>query len=221
MFMSSARLKAGERGGSGALAAFLAGSAENIGQSHHLIWSLFGDRNGRRPFLYRLTGSGPTQPVLVYSQEKPEDHHDLWDLETKPFALPDQLKAGDRVAWSIRVNATVKSEGKRHDIVMRARRAGGSEGLDALAARLVPLWLEPKLRDVGLNSGADDMLVESYARRRFAHNPRGRGAAVTIATTDVRGIGTVTDQNALGGAVRGGIGSGRAYGCGMLLLRRV
>ena len=42
-----------------------------------------------------------------------------------------------------------------------------------------------------------------------------------IGTTDLRGTGTVTDPAALVHALREGIGKGKAYGCGMLLIRKI
>lgn len=221
MYFSSASLRTGERGGTGALAAYLAGAADTIGQSHHLVWSLFGDKNRKRDFLYRMTGTGPSQPILIYSAEQPVDRNSLWNLETKPFSLFDQLKAGDRLSWSTRVNAVRKVDSKAIDIVMDAKRNGDPDRWDVVAAKVVPAWLQKKLTAAGLDCNVNQMVVDAYNRRQFAHDPRSTGRPVTLALTDVRGIGTVTDADALRAAIAKGIGGGRAYGCGMLLIRRI
>lgn len=219
MYMTKAILKVGERGGSGALAAFLAGSAEHIGKSHHLVWSLFGDQGGERPFLFRQTGSS-SDPILIYSTVKPVDGNNLWNLDVREFELPSNLKAGDRVAWSIRVNATMKSENTRHCIVARERRNGDADHVEVVASKVVRPWLSKKLEAVGLQSADDDMMVEAFNRMQFIHDPRRYSKRVTIAVTDLKGVGTVTDAEKLKVAVEKGIGAGKAYGCGMLLLRR-
>lgn len=221
MFMSSVRLRTGERGGTGALAAFLAGSVASIGQVHHLVWSLFGDKDGERDFLYRMTGRGPSEPILVYSPEPVSDPHGIWKAESRPFVLADRLVAGDRLAWAIRVNATVKTGSRRHDLVTHARHGGDDSHRDDIAQRVVPPWLEPKLADAGLQAPAGIMAVEAHISRRFQHDLRARGNPITLGTTDVRGTGVVTDAVALRKALAAGIGSGRAYGCGMLLIRRL
>jgi CRISPR system Cascade subunit CasE len=220
MFMSKVRLRTSERGGTGALAAFLAGASDRIGQAHQIVWSLFGDKEGKRDFLYRLTGTGPSEPILIYSPEAVDDRHGLWDVATSRFVLANELSVGDRLIWSIRVNATIKVGSQRHDVVMHARRGGDQAHWDDIAQRTVPPWMETKLAAAGLEAPALAMMVEAYTRRRFAHDPRSRGQAVTIATTDLRGTGTVTNSDALRAALLAGIGSGRAYGCGMLLIRR-
>jgi CRISPR system Cascade subunit CasE len=196
-----------------------------------LIWSLFGDKNGNRDFLYRQTGVGLSQPVLLYSQEPVVDHHGLWNVESKKFSLLDQLRVGDQVVWSIRVNPTIKTGNKRHDIVTRARRLEGDKAresghgeppsVEELAARLVPAWLRPRLKAAGVEPG--DIHLESHVTKRFGHDLRAKHRhenPVTLATSDLRGTANVTDIDVLRAAAAKGIGHGKAYGCGMLLLRR-
>lgn len=228
MFMTTASLRTGRRGSTGALATYLAGASDTIGQAHHLIWSLFGDMNGDRPFLYRQTGPGLSKPVLIYSRIPVSDAHGLWDIETKEFSLLDELAAGDEVVWSIRVNATFKHGNKRHDIVARARREAGEKArevgdaripsVDELAAIVVPDWLKPRLAAAGLETGA--MSLVSHGTQRFSHGLRDQHRQITMTASDLRGNAKVIDPEALRAAAEKGIGPGKAYGCGMLLMRR-
>jgi len=220
LYMSEVRLRK-DRGGTGALAAFLAGAAESIGQSHHLVWSLFPDRDGKRDFVYRMIGTGPSEPILLYSPEPVVDAHGLWEVRTRPFTLADNLMVGDQLSWSIRVNAVVHSGGKKHDLVTHARVGGDDAHRDDIAGRVIPPWLETKLAAAGLDAPASDMIVQAQVSRSFRRDPRGRGAPVKIGTTDLRGRGTVCNPEALAGALREGIGKGKAYGCGMLLINRI
>ena len=46
-------------------------------------------------------------------------------------------------------------------------------------------------------------------------------AQIALNIVDISGVLSVTDADAFADAVRNGIGRGRAFGCGMLLLRRI
>lgn len=227
MFLSKAFLKPSERGGTGALAAFLAGASAQIGQGHQLVWSLFGDRGGKRQFLYRMTGPTVASPILIASEEEPQDRHGLWTIVPKPLRLLDTVAAGDRVEWSVRVNATVssrtdtgKSRSSRHCIVDRALRGGASGTSFEVASRVVPGWLEAHFVARGLEASAGDMVVQAYDKRRFGRGTTGRRDLVVIGMTDVVGKGTVRDAEAFCALLREGIGGGKAYGCGLVLARR-
>jgi CRISPR system Cascade subunit CasE len=219
---SRARLRAGVDGSTGALVAYLSRHARDIGAAHHLIWSLFGDHDGRRPFLFRMTGASLREEVMIYASKAPQDPHGLWEIETKAFR--PSFEVGARAAFSLRVNPTVSRDGKRHDLVMDARRRGPlheQSDRDAIAQRVVPAWLAPRLTAVGLEAQQDGseyvMRVENYAVRAFHHAD---GHRVRIATVDVTGMAQVVDPNALADGLLTGIGRGKAYGCGMLLIKR-
>ncbi len=234
LLISQVALKPAGRGGTGALAAFLAGSAERAGAAHHLVWSLFEDLGGKRPFLYRLHGATAAQPITLVSDTAPADGHGLWDIQSKPYALLDAIRPGDRIAWSLRVNATVRHTGSsaRHCIVTDDRRrngrlpsrtyAGREESAHEVAERVVPAWLAERLRErAGLDISPTDVRISAHRRHEFEHAPgspqKGR---VTLSVTDAGGLATVRDPDALRAAVLAGIGAGCAYGCGMLLVRR-
>ncbi len=222
MHMSCVKLKTKTPGSTGALASFLADNAEAVGQSHHLIWSLFGERQGDRNFLYHMSAKSPSKDVYLYSDTPVQDSHDLWDVQTRHFALADNLQVGDRLIWDIRVNATRRKAGhaNRIDIVLEGKRCDdGRDWLD-VAQDVVTPWLSAKLSVIGLEAPQDAMEVIAYDRLKFAHDARRGGAPVTVAATDVRGIGTVTDPELLKAGLLKGIGAARSYGCGMLLVRR-
>lgn len=211
------------------LAGFLAEASERIGRGHQLVWSLFGDHGRVRPFLYRGLGANASDGYLIYSAVPPEDRHGLWTLHRQDFTLPDRLRAGDPVAWSLRVNAVVKSGGKRHDVAVRALRQrqdapGPRPTVEDLAADAVPQWLAPRLARHGLASEPGRMTLEAHRRehflRRAGDGERDPREQVVVWMSDVAGVGEVTDPVTLRAALEEGIGGARGYGCGMLLLRR-
>lgn len=230
LYFTRARLRTG-RGGS-SLAAFLAASSGRIGRGHHLLWSLFGDHGRDRPFVYRNLGASALDGYLLYSTTPPQDQHNLWELDVRTFDLPDQLQAGDRILWSIRVNPVLKNQGKKHNVALRAWRewcnanpAAAPEDrptVEDFARKTVPAWLAPRLDRHGLQAKPDEMRLEAHRRERFLKSPdeEDQSRPVVVWTADVSGIGQVTQPAALRDALRNGIGPGGAYGCGMLLLKR-
>lgn len=207
-------------GGTGALVSYLARSADNVGKTHHLIWALFPNLEGKRPFLYRMTGSSVREPILIYSADEPKDTHGIWSIET-PRSIPS-FAAGDQVRFNVRVNATVKrrvnGKSRRCDIVMDARYAGDKRDWDEIASSVVPPWAAGQFEKMGFQVTPEAMTVDNYTRHRFAHEG---GDTVTLRTVDIAGIGTITDAEAFSSGLLTGIGGGRSYGCGLMLVRKV
>jgi CRISPR system Cascade subunit CasE len=220
---SRVRLRSGMDGSTGALVSYLARNAQDIGAAHHLVWSLFDDRGGRRPFLFRMTGSSLREDVLIYASEAPRDPHGLWEIETRAFNPtfePDAL-----VSFALRVNPTVARNGKRHDVIMDARTHEPelkAKDRNDVVQRVIPTWLAPRLEQAGLAAlrradGSWMMTAGNYSVNTFRH---AEGHRVTLATVDVTGLATVTDPKVLAEGLLHGIGRGKSYGCGMVLVKR-
>ena len=93
-----------------------------IDAHHKLLWSVFSDGpDRRRDFLWREMRQGE---FLTLSDREPVAN-DLFDLvEPRTFA-PD-LAPGDRLSFSLKVNATrAKSSRQRVDVVMRGSQVPG------------------------------------------------------------------------------------------------
>lgn len=191
---------------------------------HHLVWSLFADGSGRRrDFLWREMQTGL---FFILSARPPRDPHDLFDLaEPKPFS--PALAAGDRLAFSLRANPLVRrrkpprGRSVKHDVVMdalhahpageRARHRRGVVREHGLA------WLERQARKAGFAIGSHDVQVDGYEQRRVA---RRDGPPMSYSTLDFTGILTVSDPTAFLPALSNGFGGAKAYGCGLMLIRR-
>ena len=114
---------------------------------HRLFWDLFSDGNeGKqaRNFLFREEISGEqllkpgkrkAAPIYyVLSQREPENEHPLFSIESKTYQ--PKLSKGDRLAFKLRVNAVIRRDGKRHDIVMDVQQS----------------WLRDQLQTMGQDS---------------------------------------------------------------------
>lgn len=199
------------------------GESARAATTHHLIWTLFGDTPDRdRDFLWREHSPGE---FYLLSSRPPVDVHGLFEL-SPPKSFAPALVPGDRLSFELRVNATVSRggvpgvRGKPCDIVMDAihrlptgeRAVGRADVLDQVTGA----WMARK----GCMSGftVSTLLVMSYSAITM---DRSRGApAVRFGVLDLRGEIAITDANAFVASVSTGFGRAKAFGCGLMLIRR-
>lgn len=203
------------------------------GAGHRLMWTLFGDAPDReRDFLWREADGGV---FYLLSRRPPEDRHSLFDLQCKPFA--PQLGAGDVLAFRLRANATVSrsagpgQRGKPSDVVMDAIRHVPSGERAATRLRAVQEagrhWLAAQgtrngfalgrgQADVVENVGHCGVSVTGYRTIRVDHS----GPTAKLGVLEFDGVLTVTDPDAFTMALARGFGRAKAFGCGLMLIRR-
>lgn len=197
----------------------------NDASGHGLVWTLFRTEESRN-FLYRQEGVGPSPSFLVLSSRPPENPEGLWSVETKTFA--PQLVAKETLDFSIRVNPTRRRSnrgsgpvaGKRVDVVMDAKAQLPAEQRRTLdASKFVDSacrsWLEAKSEASGfrvLGCSAD-----GYRQLRL---PRRGTRPATISTVDLKGTLEVLEPDLFVDSVVRGFGTAKAFGCGLMLVRR-
>lgn len=194
---------------------------QRVTNAHKLLWTLFADSGERkRDFLWREAQLGT---FYLLSARQPEDRHALFDLDpAKPFA--PALSPGDRLAFSLRANPTVSyksgaaARGGRGDVVMHALKSVPPDERAARRGELVDsagrAWLERQGAKHGF--ALETLRVEGYRLLQPPH----RGSSMRIATLDFDGRLRVTDPDAFLQAVARGFGRAKAYGCGLMLIRR-
>ena len=86
--------------------------------------------------------------------------------------------------------------------------------------RALWLLLYQKLRSRASRLGfeVDEKILAVDGYQRHSEKKDGR---LRFSTVDFSGELTVNDPSAFAGALRGGIGHAKAFGCGLLLVRRV
>jgi CRISPR system Cascade subunit CasE len=194
-------------------------------RSHHLVWSFFADGpDRRRDFLWREMERGT---FLILSARQPVDPHALFRIDApKPFA--PALEAGDQLQFSLRANPVVRRYDPRrersvkHDVVMDALRShpGGERAehrFDVMRERGFA-WLERQADRAGFTVWPDRVCVDGYAQYRIAR--KGSAPAMSFSTLDFDGLLTVNDPDTFLAAIAGGFGAAKAYGCGLMLIRR-
>ncbi len=212
-----------------ALAPLLLGQTQNTGNSrhpaHHLVWSLFADSvERRRDFLWREMEIGV---FLILSDRHPVDQHGLFDIDT-PKSFQPNLEAGDRLRFSLRANPVVRRKdvkrrrSTKHDVVMDALRSFPTSErslnrINTMRSAGVE-WITRVGTRAGFKLFANDVSVDRYAQHRVAR--KGAAPPMLYSSLDFEGMLTVSDPSTLVSRIAQGFGSAKAYGCGLMLIRR-
>ncbi len=225
MYLSRVELTRGP-GAAAAWAAVLKDGAR-FDRGHKLVWTLFAGReNNKRSFLWREIDTGS---YIVLSAEEPQDESRLWRIATKRFE--PNLLPGDTLAFSLRANPAiaVKVEGersKRADAVMHVKRpakereAKGLPVLDAEGRERAALdWLYKREGRLGVFFLTKRCSAAGYQTIRAGQSST--GDEVRFASVDYEGVLEVKDPAIFTAALKAGIGKAKAYGCGLMLIRRV
>jgi CRISPR system Cascade subunit CasE len=218
--------------------------------AHQALWKLLGrGADQKRDFLFRAEELSARVSFLVLSAQRPEVPMDgLWSVDSKPFA--PNLKAGQRLGFKLRASPVVRRgeavAGKanrrvhRHDVVMDLAqrleagkplpggttlvREAGLRWLRAQAERagfrLVQAELDP-IGDDGLlepESSRDEAVrIDGYRQHRIAR--RGE-KPIRFSTLEFEGVLELVEPQSFLARVASGFGPQKAFGCGLMLLRR-
>ncbi|MDE0097275.1 MAG: type I-E CRISPR-associated protein Cas6/Cse3/CasE [Gammaproteobacteria bacterium] len=200
---------------------------------HRLIWTLFPDSEATRDFLWRSDGSGR---FYILSHRKPVQSGLFLTLESTEFS--PVLAQGDRLAFTLRANATRdrrmekcgdgRRRSRRVDLVMDAlysvpgqKTLGPDQVSDRprmrmrIADRVANEWLTA----IGDRAGFDieKLQVDDYSVRQFR---RPGGSLVTFGLLDMKGVLLINQPDPFLAALTSGFGRARAFGCGLMLIRR-
>lgn len=213
-----------------ALARLLVPSSTELraGASHRLLWTLFADAADRsRDFLWREAEPGQ---FYILSRRVPNDQHRMFEIDP-PKAFTPSLNAGDRLAFSLRANATIArgggagKRGKPCDVVMdalyHAPPGARAEQRTAKISEAGLGWLARQGAKNGFTLGGNSSSVSgvdvtSYHTMRVEH----RGTPLRLGVLEFEGVLQVSDPKAFVDAVASGFGRAKAFGCGLMLLRR-
>jgi len=191
--------------------------------SRRLVWTLFADREDRtRDFLWR---EDDARRFYVLSSRPPEDRHQLFTVETKAFE--PALSPGDRLIFSLRANATIgrprgdKRAGKRDDVVMAALKAIPKHERAERRKEIIQseglAWLRRQGAATGFDFDDDGVAVDGYEPLTIRGNARN---ALKLSVIEFDGMLTVRQPEIFLAKLARGFGRGKAFGLGLMLLRR-
>jgi CRISPR system Cascade subunit CasE len=249
LYLSRVRLRAGRGEALSAIGpALLAGSkGDVVGNAHRILWMLFQEpEDGEaRDFLWREERPGE---YLVLSRREPSNSHGLFEIGTKDFS--PQLKSGDRLAFVLRANPVISrkgegsgksSRGKRCDIVMNALHPLGrkapsdvrgesarAKARDELTQKSAETWLAAQGERHGFKLVADPeregkpyLTAANYETVRIPRMKDGdRLKDAIFGVLDLAGLIEICDPAAFTARLPQGFGKAKAFGCGLMLIRR-
>ncbi|WP_337188080.1 type I-E CRISPR-associated protein Cas6/Cse3/CasE [Phenylobacterium sp.] len=185
---------------------------------HNLVWNLFADDpDATRDFLYREIAPGR---FIVVSARPPAGLPEVWTMTSKPYA--PRISAGDDFAFMLRAQPTValsqpgRARSLRRDVFIHAKKRKGGP-LSACERQAVALeWLFAREDRLGVAFDRErcGMMRDDTLTPKPATAPRAR-----MQVADFEGRLSVRDPARLTAALTAGVGPGKAYGLGLLLLK--
>jgi CRISPR system Cascade subunit CasE len=198
-------------------------------REHQQMWKLFGDDpDASRDFLYRREPGQEWPRYLLLSERQPQQGDTPWRIESKPF--DPVLHTGMTLGFSLRCNPvvtrTVDGKKSRCDVVMDAKKQMGYQSMPAyerpplheLVQQASLAWLQARSERCGFSFEPGEIRADGYMQHRFTGRGRRR---IRLSTVDLAGVITVSDPARLKQALLQGIGPAKAFGCGLLLVRKV
>ena len=210
-----------------------ADTGQSMAVAHRLMWSTMPETvqrdhcRGERPFLWRAA----ERTRFYMLGPKPVDESPFFRIETKPYQ--PRLVPGDRLSFDLRVNATAnrktgvgadgRAERRRVDVAMDrmcaeergATTAGRGERRESAGQAAAAEWLTARGQRDGYRLEA--MRLAGYRPEML---PRRSGPGARIGVFDLQGVLIVEDPAAFLQRVLAGFGRAKAFGCGLMLLRR-
>ena len=205
------------------------GRGQVLDAHHKLIWSAFADSPDRnRDFLWRSEGQGR---FMALSSRKPIESPLFERPEILPFV--PSLGVGDRLGFALRANATkdrsrVDGPNRRVDIVMDSlHNLPTCEGLvrpraaarPTIAAQAGSDWMAR----LGAVHGFEPLetIVEDYRVVALPGHRGRRKGQPQFGVLELKGVLKVTDPATFITRLGAGFGRAKAFGCGLMLIRRV
>lgn len=215
-------------------------------QAHQLAWKAFsGFERGDRPFLFHLSQRAGAHSLLVQSRAAPDWSFlgEGADVRTKRLD-PGRFEREGKLSFFLRANPTAdqrQPDGttRRSGVGLNPRRAfermgrpgeepSDPEGIAAWRAAELRRWLDRRAEASGFvveQCEAGPIVSRTIWRPRQADaqsgaaGKRGKGRRMTFHEVEYTGTLRVTDATKFARVCAEGLGRGRAYGYGLLMLR--
>lgn len=226
-------------------------AANELAQSsyavHQWLWKFFPSSvDQTRDFIFRRHEHEQMPRFYVVSQRPPKAFSEAWQVQSR--AYDPQLQAGQRLSFQLHANPVITKKNnmgksQRHDVVMQAKKQLLEEhslGKDAkwadwkdesskpllyeLVQKHCAEWLDGAAKRNGFeivltdeNEPQRKLQVDAYEQSKADK----RDHNIRFSAVDFSGELLVTNPELLQQALFNGIGHAKAFGCGLLLVRRI
>lgn len=206
---------------------------------HQWLWQFFQAPAGSpRDFLFRSMNASMGNRFYVVSARPPNDNNSVWSVRSKPYS--PQCVKGQRLCFDLRVNPVVtttrNNKKSRDDVIIKRKK-------ELLLARGIGKWSEWRSEDRPLENElvadacqewlcssidggqsraerAGFIVVNATLRAEAYLQHRSHKKGIRFSTVDLSGELEVIDPQIFLTTLQKGIGHGKAFGCGLLMVRR-
>lgn len=209
-------------------------------EQHQWLWKFLPAEAGtQRDFLFRRRDGENNSPgFYLLSAREPVSISSAWQVHAKPFN--PQLIQGQQFSFDLRVNPvvthTADGKSRRDDVVMhRKKQLLAERGLNRwsdwsdtdnekpllydLAQESCTHWLDRRAETYGFrlldSEDGKQLRVDGYLQQRADKK------GIRFSTVDFSGLLEVVDPERFAKSLINGIGKAKAFGCGLMLIRRV
>ncbi|EAO2872861.1 type I-E CRISPR-associated protein Cas6/Cse3/CasE [Salmonella enterica subsp. enterica] len=182
---------------------------------HQWLWELF-PGGKERQFLYRREELQGAFRFFVLSQERPSKSA-IFDVQCRPFA--PELSVGQILFFTLRANPTICKAGKRHDLLMEAKRKvktqHDSRDIWAFQQQAALEWLSRQ----GEQNVFSLREASVYAYRQQQIRRKKSRQMIQFSSVDYAGVLVVNNPVLFLQRLVQGYGKSRAFGCGMMMIK--
>ncbi|EGG6881426.1 type I-E CRISPR-associated protein Cas6/Cse3/CasE [Salmonella enterica] len=182
---------------------------------HQWLWKLF-PGGKERQFLYRREELQGAFRFFVLSQERPAESA-IFDVQCRPFA--PELSVGQILRFTLRANPTICKAGKRHDLLMEAKRQvktqPDSQDIWTYQQQAALEWLSRQGEQNGFS--LREASVDAYRQQQIRREKSRQ--MIQFSSVDYAGVLVVNNPVLFLQRLVQGYGKSRAFGCGMMLIK--
>jgi CRISPR system Cascade subunit CasE len=196
--------------------------AQGAYSEHQWVWRFFPAEPGTaRDHIFRRDDRGQVTRFYVVSKRPPLSFSEAWTVQTRDYA--PRLQGGDELEFVLCANPVItrKLDGKhqRHDVVMDAKRRAKVDGSEpepthARVRSACVGWITAQAQRHGFDVDTDSLSVEGYTQHIGKHEQ------LRFSSVDFRGRLIVKKPETFTAMLMTGIGHAKAFGCGLMLVRR-
>lgn len=226
-------------------------AAHELAQSsyaeHQWLWKFFhSSADQTRDFIFRRHELEQMPRFYVVSQRPPKAFSEAWQVQSRVY--DPQLQEGQRLSFQLRANPVITrkndaGKSQRHDVVMQAKkRLLAEHGLSKeakwadwkdesnkpllyeLVQQHCAEWLDGIAKRNGFEIALTDkeepqrrLQVDAYEQSKAGK----RDHMIRFSAVDFSGELLVTNPELFQLALFNGLGHAKAFGCGLLLVRRI
>ena len=205
---------------------------QNSYGEHQTIWKFFDcNPDSKRDFLYRHVIEYGQTKYYVVSERIPTDITGIWNIDPPKIYNP-VISKGQGFRFMLRANPVIdirckNGRSSRHDVVMYEQKRIGYKQmsrteripLPQLVQNVCTEWLDTRSSSNGFLINRDHVRADGYRRHR--NSIPNRNNTIQFSSVDFEGILSVTDPDLFKSMLFKGIGKSKAFGCGLMLIRRL